>query len=82
MATAAKNDNSDEAYVQRMRRELAAAYRLVALFGWDDHIATHLSVRLPVVARRTCLNTAGCPSTHAQRCRRASDAKSPSLPEP
>ena len=25
---------------------MAAAYRLVALFGWDDHIATHLSVRL------------------------------------
>jgi ribulose-5-phosphate 4-epimerase/fuculose-1-phosphate aldolase len=30
-----------------MRCELAAAYRLIALFGWDDHIATHLSMRLP-----------------------------------
>ena len=29
------------------RRELAAAYRLAALFGWDDHIATHMSARLP-----------------------------------
>jgi ribulose-5-phosphate 4-epimerase/fuculose-1-phosphate aldolase len=47
MATVAKIDSGDEAHVQRMRRELAAAYRLVALFGWDDHIATHLSVRLP-----------------------------------
>jgi len=46
MATAAKI-GIDEAYVQRMRVELAAAYRLVALFGWDDHIATHLSMRLP-----------------------------------
>jgi ribulose-5-phosphate 4-epimerase/fuculose-1-phosphate aldolase len=46
MATAAKMD-TDDAFVQRMRYELAAAYRLVALFGWDDHIATHLSMRLP-----------------------------------
>jgi ribulose-5-phosphate 4-epimerase/fuculose-1-phosphate aldolase len=46
MATAAKID-TDDAYVRRMRYELAAAYRLVALFGWDDHIATHLSMRLP-----------------------------------
>jgi ribulose-5-phosphate 4-epimerase/fuculose-1-phosphate aldolase len=30
-----------------LRRELAAAYRLVALFGWDDHVATHMSARLP-----------------------------------
>jgi ribulose-5-phosphate 4-epimerase/fuculose-1-phosphate aldolase len=31
----------------QLRRELAAAYRLVALLGWDDHVATHLSARLP-----------------------------------
>lgn len=30
-----------------LRCELAAAYRLIALFGWDDHVATHLSARLP-----------------------------------
>jgi len=30
-----------------LRRELAAAYRLIAHFGWDDHVATHLSARLP-----------------------------------
>lgn len=30
-----------------IRRDLAAAYRLVALMGWDDHVATHLSARLP-----------------------------------
>jgi hypothetical protein len=29
------------------RRNLAAAYRLIALFGWDDHVATHLLARLP-----------------------------------
>ena len=32
---------------KQLRRELAAAYRLIALFGWDDHVATHLSARLP-----------------------------------
>lgn len=30
-----------------LRCNLAAAYRLIALFGWDDHVATHLSARLP-----------------------------------
>jgi ribulose-5-phosphate 4-epimerase/fuculose-1-phosphate aldolase len=31
----------------QIRRDLAACYRLVALFGWDDLVATHLSARLP-----------------------------------
>src|SRR5690554_7979638 len=31
----------------KIRTELAAAYRLVALFGWDDLIFTHLSARIP-----------------------------------
>jgi ribulose-5-phosphate 4-epimerase/fuculose-1-phosphate aldolase len=30
-----------------LRQDLAAAYRLVAHFGWDDLVATHISVRLP-----------------------------------
>jgi ribulose-5-phosphate 4-epimerase/fuculose-1-phosphate aldolase len=33
-----------ETYV---RRDLAACYRLMALFGWDDLTATHISARLP-----------------------------------
>lgn len=31
----------------RLRCELAAAYRLVALFGWDDLVFTHISARVP-----------------------------------
>lgn len=31
----------------RLRVDLAACYRLVALFGWDDLIFTHISARLP-----------------------------------
>jgi ribulose-5-phosphate 4-epimerase/fuculose-1-phosphate aldolase len=30
-----------------IRTDLAAAYRLVALYGWDDIIFTHLSARVP-----------------------------------
>jgi ribulose-5-phosphate 4-epimerase/fuculose-1-phosphate aldolase len=30
-----------------LRRDLAAAYRLAARFGWDDTLYTHFSVRLP-----------------------------------
>lgn len=32
---------------QAIRVDLAAAYRLVALFGWDDIIFTHISARVP-----------------------------------
>jgi ribulose-5-phosphate 4-epimerase/fuculose-1-phosphate aldolase len=31
----------------RTRVDLAAAYRMVALFGWDDLVFTHISARLP-----------------------------------
>jgi ribulose-5-phosphate 4-epimerase/fuculose-1-phosphate aldolase len=47
MATAAKIDREFTAAERRARRELAAAFRLPAHFGWDDNIATHMSARLP-----------------------------------
>ena len=31
----------------RLRVDLAACYRLVALFGWDDVVFTHISARVP-----------------------------------
>ncbi|UUY09204.1 class II aldolase/adducin family protein [Pseudomonas sp. J452] len=42
-----------------LRRDLAAAYRLAALFGWDDTIYTHFSLRLPGVAPRFLINPFG-----------------------
>ena len=30
---------------QHLRQQLAAAYRLAALFGWEDTLYTHFSVR-------------------------------------
>ena len=31
----------------QLRVDLAATYRLIALYGWDDMIFTHISVRVP-----------------------------------
>jgi len=40
-----KNDVSAEEW--QVRVDLAAAYRLVALFKWDDLVFTHISARVP-----------------------------------
>ena len=40
-----KGEVSEEEW--QLRIDLAAAYRLIALYGWDDLIFTHLSVRIP-----------------------------------
>ena len=38
----------------RPSRDLAACYRLVALYGWDDMLATHISARLPKEDGKEC----------------------------
>ena len=43
--TALRDTVSPEEWALRV--DLAAAYRLVALYGWDDLIFTHLSARVP-----------------------------------
>lgn len=43
----------------RLRRDLAAAYRLVAMYGWDDLLFTHLSVRIPGPEHHFLLNPFG-----------------------
>jgi ribulose-5-phosphate 4-epimerase/fuculose-1-phosphate aldolase len=40
----------------KMRVDLAAAYRLIAHFGWDDLIFTHLSARVPGPEHHFLLN--------------------------
>lgn len=40
-------DDPDLGPDQRLRRDLAAAYRICALLNLDDHTYTHLSARLP-----------------------------------
>ena len=41
------------------RVDLAAAYRLVALYGWDDLIFTHISARVPGADHHFLLNPYG-----------------------
>lgn len=51
-----RNDTTHE---WEIRCDLAAAYRLIALFGMDDLISTHLSARLPGKNHRFLLNPYG-----------------------
>ena len=43
----------------KVRVDLAAAYRLVALYGWDDLIFTHISARVPGADHHFLLNPYG-----------------------
>jgi ribulose-5-phosphate 4-epimerase/fuculose-1-phosphate aldolase len=43
----------------QVRVDLAAAYRLVALYGWDDLIFTHISARVPGPEHQFLLNPYG-----------------------
>jgi ribulose-5-phosphate 4-epimerase/fuculose-1-phosphate aldolase len=43
----------------RLRTDLAACYRLVALFGWDDLIFTHISARIPGPEHHFLINPYG-----------------------
>jgi ribulose-5-phosphate 4-epimerase/fuculose-1-phosphate aldolase len=42
-----------------LRVDLAAAYRIVAMFGWDDLVFTHISARLPGQGHRFLINPYG-----------------------
>jgi len=42
-----------------VRIELAACYRLVALYGWDDLVFTHISARVPGPEHRFLINPYG-----------------------
>jgi ribulose-5-phosphate 4-epimerase/fuculose-1-phosphate aldolase len=43
----------------QLRCDLAAAYRLVALYGWSDLVFTHISVRLPGPEHHFLINPYG-----------------------
>lgn len=43
----------------QLRTDLAACYRLVALYGWDDLIFTHISARLPGPEHQFLINPYG-----------------------
>ena len=52
-----KNQVSPEEW--QVRQDLAAAYRLVAHYGWDDMVFTHLSARVPGPQEHFLLNPYG-----------------------
>ena len=56
-AAAVKEQVSDEEW--QTREDLAAAYRLVAHYGWDDMVFTHLSARVPGPEEHFLLNPFG-----------------------
>ena len=43
----------------QLRVELAAVYRLVALYGWDDLVFTHISARIPGPEHHFLINPYG-----------------------
>ena len=57
VAASLKNHVSPEEWQTRI--ELAACYRLVALYGWDDLIFTHISARVPHTENEFLINPYG-----------------------
>src|SRR6184192_327756 len=55
--TSVRDQISNEEWQARV--DLAAAYRLVALYGWDDLIFTHISARVPSADHHFLLNPYG-----------------------
>ena len=52
-----KSSMTDAEWAQRV--DLAAAYRLVALYGWDDLVDTHISARVPGPEHHFLINPYG-----------------------
>lgn len=58
MSAALKSSQISDAE-RAIRVDLAAAYRLVALYGWDDLIFTHISARIPGPEHHFLINPYG-----------------------
>lgn len=56
-ATARQSSMSEAEW--QVRKDLAAAYRLVAHYGWDDLVFTHLSARVPGPEHHFLINPYG-----------------------
>ncbi|HEU0108548.1 MAG TPA: class II aldolase/adducin family protein, partial [Vicinamibacteria bacterium] len=56
-AVTVRSQVSDAEWQQRV--DLAACYRLVALYGWDDLVFTHISARVPGPEHHLLINPYG-----------------------
>ena len=54
-----KSAQSADAIEAAIRVDLAACYRLVALYGWDDLVFTHISARIPGPEHHFLINPYG-----------------------
>lgn len=54
-----EQDQDLESVERAIRIDLAAAYRLVAMYGWDDLIFTHISARVPGPEHHFLINPYG-----------------------
>ena len=57
MSTRVRDQVSDEEW--ELRVNLAACYRVIALYGWDDLVFTHISARVPGPKEHFLLNAYG-----------------------
>jgi ribulose-5-phosphate 4-epimerase/fuculose-1-phosphate aldolase len=57
MSSAVRNQVSDEEW--QLRVDLAACYRVIAMYGWDDLVFTHISARVPGPEEHFLLNAYG-----------------------
>ncbi len=57
MSTKVRDQVSDEEW--ELRVNLAACYRVIALYGWDDLVFTHISARVPGPEEHFLLNAYG-----------------------
>src|SRR4026208_1273313 len=57
LAKAVRDQVSAEEWQARV--DLAAAYRLVAMYGWDDLVFTHISARVPGPEHHFLINPYG-----------------------
>ena len=51
--------SSERSIETQLRVDLAASYRLIALAGWDDDVATHISLRIPGPENHFLINPFG-----------------------
>lgn len=87
MSNSLKHQVSEEEW--KLRVELAACYRLVALFGWTDLVFTHISARIPGPEHHFLINPYGLMFDEItasnlikvdQQCRKLSDSPHPVNP--
>lgn len=57
MGQSVKNQVSDDEW--QLRVDLAACYRIVAMYGWDDLVFTHISARVPGPDEHFLINAYG-----------------------